>query len=119
MAGGGSVAVAVRPAGSASQPFDGPLSSCGIRPPRGASIGRFGSTTMLLGRITWAIVPPSMLARSSTRMPYRPARRPTTARPISRNAATSTLGGSARRRLSDSICSSDMPSPRSSTWITT
>jgi hypothetical protein len=119
MAGSVAVAMPPRPAGNASQPPERPLSSCGWRPLRGGSTGRFGSTTISFGRITWAIVPPSMLARSSTRMLYRLASRPTTARPIRRNAATSTPGGSASRRLSWSIWSSDMPSPRSSTWMTT
>lgn len=78
-----------------------------------------GSTTVELGNVTWATVPPSTLRRSSTRMPYRDARRLTTARPISRNAATSTVDGPASRRLSESSCSSVSPRPRSSTWIST
>jgi hypothetical protein len=114
----GNVAVAVRPP-IVSQPPEGAEPSSGAGELGRSPSRRCGSTTMLFGRITWATVPPSMLARSSTRMPYREASRLTTARPISRNAATSTVGGSESRRLSESICSSDNPRPRSSTWITT
>jgi hypothetical protein len=67
----GRVAVAAlpRPSGIGSFQLAGAASSWRL-PRVGGSSGRLcGSTTMWFGRITWATVPPSMLARSSTRMP--------------------------------------------------
>ena len=63
------------PAGSAAAGAGSTASGCRGRVASGSRPRSCGSTTVSLGRVTCATVPPSTLRRSSTRMPYREASR--------------------------------------------